>query len=144
MELVTTLLDSSTHLATVVNTTAASVERVFVQIDKTVNKVVALIPEELEERAEERLDLQQLMIETAVTAEKVEGLLNVLDRILATVDNREAPPAVIGIIDRVNQSASSRIEQGFVYGFILILVFMAGGVIAMLTYRFLQLNLFAV
>ena len=114
------------------------------QIDKTVNKVVALIPEDLVERAGERRDLQQLMIETAVTAEKVEVLLKVLDRNLATVDNREAPPTVIGIIDRVNQSASSRIEQGFVYGFILILVFMASGVIAMLTYRFLQLKLFAV
>ena len=104
----------------------------------------SLIPVEPEERADERRDLQQLMIETAATAEKIEGLLLTFDRLLVAVDDQEAPPAVIRIIDRVNRDTSGWIEQGFVYGLILILVFMASGVIAMLAYRFLQLKLFAV
>ncbi len=137
-------LDASKQLAITVNTTMASVERTVAQIDGTVDKVVALIPKEPEDRAEERRDLQQLMIETAVTAEKIEGLLLTFDRFLVAVDDQEAPPALIRIIDRVDRGASGWIGQGFVYGLILILVFMASGVIAMLAYRFLQLKLFAV
>ncbi len=137
-------LDSSKQLATTVNTTMASVERTVAQIDGTIDKLVAIIPEEPEERADERRDLQQLMIETAATAGKIEGLLLTFDKLLVAVDDQEVPPAVVRIIERVDRDASGWIEQGFVYGLILILVFMASGVIAMLTYRFLHFKLFAV